>query len=318
MYERVLVPLDGSSLAESALPHVVAFAKAFGSKCILVRVLEGPASEDEVHPVNPLDWRIKKAQATSYLEERAESLRGAELTAETVVLEGTPAARLCEYAQEEEIGLIIMSSHGQSGISRWNVSSVVQKTTQRARTSILIVRAYQPKATSLTGLRYRKVVLALDGSRRAEMALSPVTTLVQSHGAALLLVHVVERPQLPLRKPLSEEDRKLVEGLVERKEKAAKLYLDELKSQLSVAFEARTLVCDDVPASLHQLIRDEQADLLVLTAHGHSGDTQRHYGSLTLSFIEYGAIPMLIVQDLAPEEIEPMEAELAAKETKGH
>jgi nucleotide-binding universal stress UspA family protein len=318
MFERVLVPLDGSALAESVLPHVVAFSKAFGSKCILVRVLEGPASEDEVHPVDPLDWRIKKAQATSYLEEQAESLRGAELTAETVVLEGTPAARICEYTQEAEIGLIIMSSHGQSGISRWNVSSVVQKTAERARTSILIVRAYQPKATSLTSLQYQKVVLPLDGSRRAETALSPVTTLVQYHGAELLLVHVVERPELPLRIPLSDEDRKLVEGLVDRKEKAAELYLDELKSQLSVPFEARTLVCEDVPASLRQLIRDEEADILVLTAHGHSGDTRRHYGSLTLNFIEYGAIPLLIVQDLPPEEIEPMEAELAAKETKGH
>lgn len=318
MFERVLVPLDGSSLAESVLPHVVAFAKAFGSNCKLVRVLEGPATEDEVRPVDPLDWRIKKAQATSYLEEQAESLREAELDAEIVVLEGTPAARICEYAQEEGIGLIIMSSHGQSGISRWNVSSVVQKTAQRAHTSILIVRAYQPKATGLDSLRYGKVVLPLDGSRRAEMALSPVTTLVQFHGAELLVVHAVVRPELPLRKPLSDEDRALVERLVDRNEKAAKLYLDELKSQLAVAFEARTLVCTDVAASLRQLVRQEQADLLVLTAHGHSGDTQRPYGSLTLNFIEYGAVPLLIIQDLAPEEMEPMEVELAAKETKGH
>jgi nucleotide-binding universal stress UspA family protein len=318
MFERVLVPLDGSSLAESVLPHVVAFARAFGSKCTLVRVLERSAAEDEVHPVDPLDWRIRKAQATSYLDEQAEALRAAELAAEIAVLEGIPAARICEYAQEEEIGLIIMSSHGKSGISRWNVSSVVQKTAQHARTSILIVRAYQPKVTGLDSLRYRKVVLPLDGSRRAEMALSPVTTLVQFHGAELLLVHAVERPELPLRKPLSDEDRKLVEGLVDRKEKAGKLYLDELRSQLSVGFETRTVICEDVPASLRRLLRDEEADLLVLTAHGHSADTQRPYGSLTLNFIEYGAIPLLIIQDLTPEEMKPMEAELAAKETKGH
>jgi nucleotide-binding universal stress UspA family protein len=173
MFERILVPLDGSSLAECVLPHAVAFAKAFDSECILVQVVESPTSEDEIHPVDPLDWRIKKAQVTSYLEEKAERLREAGLTVEVVSLEGTPAVRICEFAEEKAVGLIIMSSHGKSGISRWNVSSVVQKTAQKARRSILIVRAYTTKAIALTSLEYRKIILPLDGSRRAETALSP-------------------------------------------------------------------------------------------------------------------------------------------------
>lgn len=318
MYARVLVPLDGSSLAECVLPHVVAFAKTFESRCILMRVLESPAGNAQFHPVDSLDWRIKKAQATSYLEEKANSLGGVDLETEIVLQEGTPAERICEFARDEDVGLIFMSSHGKSGISRWNVSSVVKKTAQRTHTSILIVRAYEPKITELASLQYRKVILPLDGSRRAEMALSSVVALAQSHSAELLLVHAVEKPELPHRKPLADSDRQLINQLVERKRQTAEQYLDELRSQLAADFEARVLICEDVPASLHKLVQDEEADLLVLTAHGRSGDTRRHYGSLTLNFIEYGAIPLLIIQDFLPEEMEPTEAELATRETKGH
>jgi nucleotide-binding universal stress UspA family protein len=134
----------------------------------------------------------------------------------------------------------------------------------------------------------------------------------------LLLVYAAERPELPVRKPLSDEDRQLVQGMVDRKQATAKQYLDELRSQLAPEFATRVLVCDDVPASLHQLSAEEEADLLVLTAHGRSGDRRRPYGSLTLNFLEYGAVPLLIIQDLSPEEMEPTAAELAAKETKGH
>jgi nucleotide-binding universal stress UspA family protein len=318
MFEFVLVPLDGSALAECVLPHVVAFARAFASKCILVQVLENPSSEDEAYPVDPLGWRIKKAQATSYLEAKAASLRDLDLTAETIVLEGAPAVRICEFARERAIGLIIMSTHGKSGISPWNVSSVVQKTAQLARTSILMVRAYEPEAAALTGLHYRKVLLPLDGSRRAETALSPITTLVEFHKAELLLVHAVERPELPSRAPLSDEDRGLLEGLVDRKQETAGQYLEELRLQLGVAFDPRVVICEDIPASLHELVKDEHVDLLAITAHGRSADTARPYGSLTLNLIDYSAVPLLVIQDLTPEEMVPTEAELAARETTGH
>ena len=79
--------------------------------------------------------------------------------------------------------LIILSSHGQSGLSEWNVSSVVQKIVLRARTSIMIVRAYQRIPPETAGLRYRRILVPLDGSQRAECVLPVAVTLARSHEA---------------------------------------------------------------------------------------------------------------------------------------
>jgi len=74
-----------------------------------------------------------------------------------------------------------MSSHGQSGLSPWNVSSVVQQVILRAHRSLMIIRAYQPVTAELTSLRYRRIFLPLDGSQRAEMRLTLAESLARAH-----------------------------------------------------------------------------------------------------------------------------------------
>lgn len=78
------------------------------------------------------------------------------------------------------------------------------------------------------------------------------------------------------------------------------------------------MVSDDVAATLQQLALEEEVDLVALSAHGYSGGTRWPHGSLTTSFILYGNKPLLIVQDLPRQVIEPTAAELAVRETGGH
>jgi nucleotide-binding universal stress UspA family protein len=314
MFNRILLPMDRSSVAECVLPHAVAVARAFESEVMLVNVIDSPQPANWRRAVDPLNWGIRKAEAEAYLADLAVQLQKAKLSAEKQILEGDAAERIIEFSRKTDAPLIIISSHGQSGISGWNVSSVVLKVILRARTSIMIVRAYQPTPTAMTSLGYRRILVPIDGSLRAECVLPVARTLARFHEAQILLTHVVKRPELPRRTPPSREDVELAERLVERNRKEAIQYLNDLRSQFSVELQARVLVSDHIAATLHELVEQEKIDLVVLSAHGHSGLTRWPYGSVVMSFITFGTTPLLIVQDLPQDKFEPSPAELAAKE----
>jgi nucleotide-binding universal stress UspA family protein len=229
-------------------------------------------------------------------------------------MEGKAEERIIEYADSKEIQLLILSSHGRSGLTGWNVSSVVQKIILRAYTSTLIVRAYQPVLASETGFRYSRLFVPLDGSQRAESVLPIASNLATYYDAELLLGHVVPRPEMPRRTPLTPEDSGLSERITERNRVEATRYLEDLQSRLPEKTQVRLLVSDRLTASLHDMARDEQADLVLLTAHGYSGESKWPYGSVVISFIAYGTTPLLIFQDIPKNLLRETEAEVVARE----
>ncbi len=147
MFSHILTPLDGSPLAACVFPHVVALARATGAQITLLRVLERSRSALEGH-VNPFDWQMQKREAQAYLDEMAARLlHTLDLPVKTDLLEGSPAAEIVEYAQRTEADLVVLSSHGQGGLSGWHTSSIAQKVIQRAGTSVLLARAWRPEAS---------------------------------------------------------------------------------------------------------------------------------------------------------------------------
>lgn len=314
MFNRILAPLDCSSLAECVLPHVVAMARAFESQVTLVHAMDVTGKATWRRILDPLHWQIKKAEAETYLRDLGLRLQEAGLPADKQILEGQAAEQVVEFSRAHDVQLVIVSSHGQSGLSGWNVSSVVQKIIQRAHTSIMIVRAYQPTSTDMTGLRYRRLLLPVDGSQRAECILPVASTLARTHEAQILLAHVIQPPAMPRRTRPTREDVELADRIVERNRTEMIPYLNELQSQLSGKVEVRMLVSDQPAIALHELADQEKMDLILLSAHGYSALTQWPFGSVVSSFITYGTTPLLIVQDLPHSKIEPTRAEVAARE----
>jgi len=318
MLEHMLVPLDGSPLAECVLPHVVALAHAFGARVTVLRILERTRAADPTRSVDPLDWHIRKAEAGAYLDGVAARLQEVGLRVEKGLLEGQAAERIVEFAHTTDVSLVLLSSHGRSGLSGWNISGVVQKIVLRAYMPTMIVRAYHPASGDLDGLRYRRLMIPLDCSQRAECVLPVATKLARFHKSRLLLTHVVRRPELICRAPPMQGDLNLVEQISERNRQEAGRYLKQLQARLSLDIEGHLLVEDSAEAPLHDLVRQENVDLVVLSAHGYSGETKWPYGSVALNFIAYGTTPLLIVQDLSLEELERTQAEMAAREHRGH
>lgn len=261
---------------------------------------------------------MHKAEAGAYLQTKAKQLQAVDVEADATALEGPAAQRILEHAEAEGYGLIVLSSHGRTGLSAWNISGVVQKIILAACTPVLLVRAYREAPVDLTGLKYRRVLVPLDGSARAECVLPLATRVAVCHGAKLLLVHLVCKPEMPRRAPLTPEEVGLRDRCAELNRQEAEHYLENLAPQVPADSEVRLLVADSIPASLHDLVSREKVDLVALSAHGYAGGTRWPYGSVALNFIAYGITPLLIVQDLSRSELGSTQAEMAAKAQAGH
>ncbi|MBS3808592.1 MAG: universal stress protein [Desulfobacterales bacterium] len=156
MYKKIMVPLDGSDVAECVLPHVKAFIKGFNiSEVLLVRVVEPVKpdlrvydnifNEDFIRQAHKI-WKDieqqEKTSARNYLEQVSEQLKRKGTTIRSKVLVGNDEAKnLADCAESSGADLIIMATHGYSGIARWVTGSVAEKLFRSAGVTVLMVRA---------------------------------------------------------------------------------------------------------------------------------------------------------------------------------
>lgn len=314
MFDPILVPLDGSQLAECVLPHVVAIARSFDAEITLLRMLEKSQAGASAQLFDLLNWQIIKTRAALYLEKTKARFQESNIRARTTVLEGLVAEGITEFAQNQGMKLIILSSHGRNGLTQWGVSSITQKIILSAQTSLLIVRAHQQDIQagelSETPL-YQRILVPLDGSQRAENVLPIITQLANFHKSQIHLVQVVQTPEMARQMPPAREDIDLSNEVVARNREEAGHYLEQVKSRSyldGISVQTHLITSDNAAAELHQVVEQEHIELVTLSAHGYSGNLQWPYGSLVNNFIMYGKVPLLIVQDLpAKQELTPLE-----------
>ncbi len=148
MYKKILVPLDGSKLAESVLPHMESIASGCGAQdVIFLRVVEPinvPIS-DGVYAFGAEYWKQLEsnsiAAAESYLGQLVSRAKYDGINLRSEVITGKAADIIAEYATKNEVDLIIIATHGLSGVSRWVLGSVADKVLRSACVPVLMVRA---------------------------------------------------------------------------------------------------------------------------------------------------------------------------------
>jgi nucleotide-binding universal stress UspA family protein len=135
----ILVPLDGSELAEAVLPHVEALAEQSGVELVdvvLLRVAESPVMSDHYFSNIP----ETREEIEKYLARVEEQLQKAGLSVQSRVLTGEPAEQIVDYASASPFSLVVMSTHARSGLSRWVLGSVAMKVVSGISSPILLVR----------------------------------------------------------------------------------------------------------------------------------------------------------------------------------
>lgn len=149
MYSRILVPLDGSALSELALPHAKALAQHFNGELIIIRVCQPVAMPLEVYPTLAgvsydytveLQTQVEK-ETQDYLIDLQKKLQKDNIKCRHIAAEGFIPDVILEVAEKERVDLIVMSTHGRSGLSRWVYGSVAAKVLQAAHCPVFLVRA---------------------------------------------------------------------------------------------------------------------------------------------------------------------------------
>jgi nucleotide-binding universal stress UspA family protein len=318
MFEKILLPLDGSAMAERTVPHAIEFANIFDSKIFVLQVLDSEASADVSVQDGPLKWQLHKAKTELYLHKIANQIRAAlnqpELEDESdregrvvvTLLDGKVAESIVDYAHKEEVDLLIISSHGSSGLSRWNLNSITTKVVSLIYKSTLIIRGYTIEEEESLRPRYGRILLPIDCSLRSECSLTAAAIIAKKCQSHLILSSVIKPPEINVLDPHNEELQALNAQYLDLSRKTAQRYLEELSQRVGVDNEIHVIESNSVVQAIIDQANDAKVDLLVFCAHGHTGESSWPFGAVARSFIEYSTRPILVIQDLTPADIHPI------------
>ncbi|MBM3153904.1 MAG: universal stress protein [Chloroflexi bacterium] len=303
MYSKILVPLDGSDVAECVLPHVEALTTA-----------NNPVAITFLYAVQPLEVIMAKtafkdkiesearAAAQDYLNHLASKQRYHE-TAEAKVVMGKAADAIVDYAKKSKMDLIVMATHGLSGVKRWVRGSVADKVLQESPVPVWLIRASASKKGLHKKGQKMKILVPLDGSERAEKALEDAGKLAEQFGkqsVELTLLRVCELffPPYTYPPPTPMTWEEYLDYETKRCKVICQTYLskveDELKREgLTTHTEVPT---GNVAEAIIGYANKNNFDLLVMATHGRSGLGRWALGSIADKVLGGANSPILLVR----------------------
>jgi nucleotide-binding universal stress UspA family protein len=284
MFKRILVPLDGSALAESVVPHAIRLPRAPGADVVLLRALPAvgiPRFDDK-----PILEEMEK-QAEEYLGRIDTKLEGMGIPTQWIVREGDPAEVILDICDELKVDLIAMSTRARSDLGRWVFGSVAERIQRHARVPLLLVRGEEEAPADWEGAgEFKRILLPLDGSALAEAAVPFATKIGKACDGTITVLQAVVIPPLPGLEPTS-----LVAEAVERVQE----YLDGVLPKLDGRGVAR--VVEGIPADMILAMAEkEKTDLVVMTTHGRGGLRRFMMGSVANRVIRGLGGPVLLIR----------------------
>lgn len=292
-YKRLLACVDNSDLSRAVLRHALAVAQGLDLSVTLARVLEMP--QHLVSPTDPIEWQLRCSEGRDQLD-RITALESEAASVDSILLAGPPVDELTGWAKDHGVTLLALATHEQRGDPlRHGLGSTAQGILERASASLLLV----PPAAASEAAVYRKLLVPLDGSPRAESVLPVATRIARAHGAELVLVHVVPTLEIVGTGPYEPKARDLYEKLETHNEMNARSYIEGLRAQLrneGLAVQAIVVTDGDARSQLRAIAIEQRIDLIVLSSHGRSGLDDVACGSVTEYLATHAPAPMLIVR----------------------
>ncbi len=298
-FRRIVVCVDSAAAtSEIVVRHAAAASDVFGAPLTIIRVLESHPATESV-PEDPLDWDVRQREARAHLDCLRALARQRAADVDAHLLQGRPAEQICQWAWQHRADLVVLASHGEHGRSTWKLSSTARKLVDGVPGSVLLVPADGVPATERP-LRYRRIMVPLDGSTRAESVLPIAMRLATAHHADMLVTHVTPTPEFAGVSPPTNQDLELERRLIARNEQVMRGYLERVRARmLDAGIVVRTLVsrADDARTRLARLVRREDVDLVILSAYGRRGPRDTPCGSVTAHLLTHALRPMLIFRE---------------------
>lgn len=320
MFKRILVPLDGSTRAEKAIPVAARLARASGGTILLAQVATIPVMYESYGGVSYIAEIIETEMknAEDYLNTMTQSETLKDIQVETNALVGTPAQTLLSMATLFKADLIVMTSQGKTGMKRWMLGSVAQKIARHSPIPVLVMHetGTTPVGTRRDSSPVRALV-TLDGSVLAKTAFEPTAQLISALSwpvpGALHLLRVV--------KPLVFDEKKVnaeyIQHAQEQGLRSAKTYMQSIVEhlregpigKLNLTITWSVALNDDVAETIIQAAESGEdtggasvpgrCDMIAMATHGRAGFQHWVLGSVTERVLSATRLPLLIVR---PEE----------------
>ncbi len=298
MFKKILVPLDGSTLAEQAMIPAIQLARAMAAEVLLLRSIQ------PVYNVMPVvageyEWiwpeyapDDNRREAETYLKKIEHLYQRPDCVMRAVAHEGDAAGAIVDTVAGEGVDLLIMTTHGQTGVRRAIFGSVTERVLHSVACPVLVTYGKEP---------IRRILVTLDGSELGERALAPALAIAQALDARIILLRVNElRPLNSLDAAASwdwnvqDSERRLAGEM----RQAAEAYLREvaLRHHLSPA-EVQAIVLDGSPVDrIQEFAQLHGIDLIAMSTHGRTGLRRWLYGSVTDKVMRGAERSMLIIR----------------------
>jgi nucleotide-binding universal stress UspA family protein len=303
----ILLPLDGSRFGELAAPAAISLAQRLEAQIELVSVFEDVSvlagSEETADKFK--EW------LQEYLEElgtRIAKLSGVPTT--RTIIDGSPADRLIEYAQRTQVEMIVMSTHGRGPVSRAWMGSVADRVVRHVDVPVILIRAEKDVDVDLKReYAFERILVALDGSARAEKSLELTTRIARVTKATVTLLQAVE-PPVPFSSPYLPHAVEDTQAALEDGREASLTYLNEVKARLEgqgVRVETETLLGAHPAPGILRYAEENPVDLIAVATHGRGGLPRLVLGSVADKVLRAATVPILVVR--------PATAKRSAKES---
>ena len=300
MQARILVPLDGSCLAEQALPYALTLGRGLPAELVLFRAISIPPEVQEALDraglkADPLMEHLK-TDAKEYLEAISQLASSTDLKFSQVIRHGLAADAIVDYVEQMGIQLIVMASHGYTGLKRWTHGSVAERVLQQASAPVLLVRAEE---TTLKDLRKasacRSILVPLDGSKMAEQILPVIAPIASALACEMNLLQV---PIISASGAFTGGSYPPLASTLDTVDQDAKAYLDRLANDLSeqgIKVSTATWM-GPVAQTIVDYAKVNDIDLIAMCTHGRTGLARWALGSVADRVLRAGEKPILLVR----------------------
>lgn len=300
MFKTILVPLDRSSLAEQALGTATAIAQAAGGEIDLVLA----------HPMAPYDGSLigswsdaRDPEEVIYLRRIADEIaRATRIVVGSTVATGTPVETICRRAHEVGADLIVMTSHGRTGLSRAWLGSVADGVVRNASAPVLMLRPESDASPTRHGHPaplFRRILVPLDGSVTSSSVVSAAAEMARCGDAHLVFLRVVAPvpiyimdPQVPAYPTAVIDPDATQQAASDAQEELAAL-ATSMEHEYSVKADTVVEVSGATADTILDVARRRGADLVAMTTHGR-GASRLVIGSVTDKVLRGGHLPMLL------------------------
>lgn len=304
MYNRILVPLDGSDVAECVLPHVEAIAlanpKAEITFMYAVQPLDTPLTDEKFKQRIETD---AKSSASTYLT-RVDHSQSYHARAQTRVIFGKPADSILDYAHKNNSDLIVIASHGLSGVGKWIRGSVADKVLHQADIPVLRIRAGSSKTPIFRKGKKMTVLVPMDGSAQAEKVLEHVYKTADHFGKEnldIVLIRVCELflyPHMKYPPPAAVTWEEYLNYEKKRAKNICSTYLSAIKRRMvDDGLSVRTSIPIGSPIdTITKYLNKNKIDLIILSTHGRTGLSEFALGSVANKVMKNNPTPTMLVR----------------------